>query len=320
MTTSTQFNIENDGDDELLVYIEPEGAELRVPPSGAVEVTLRGATHPVAFKHSQAPGGQPALAIWPVDGDFEARLVEVDEAAPTPSRHSAAGLGEDDLDRLERLVAAAQPGPWTSRVEGRDHGSGSDFIQTGQGLARGTDIELTGATVADQDFIAAAREAVPALVSEVRRLRSQLDTMQPRRVMGGLMQDGFWRTVLGLPFSVRQRRLARQRPGMDEQCFVQRIVASGGDEAAARWVRAALADWVRAAGFTPDPDDDLGRVYGIAEEELDEDLVLGVLRHLKLPPPSNAWLATHGSVNTPCQLARLVSAVRRAGDPSQTAR
>ncbi|WP_275903561.1 hypothetical protein [Acinetobacter beijerinckii] len=43
-------------------------------------------------------------------------------------------------------------GPWISYVERRDHESGSSFIMTGA-----EDIELTGATIADQDFIASAK-------------------------------------------------------------------------------------------------------------------------------------------------------------------
>ena len=49
----------------------------------------------------------------------------------------------------------ATPGPWRSFVEGRDHTSGSNFIMTGQGDDRHEDIELSGATIEDQDFIAA---------------------------------------------------------------------------------------------------------------------------------------------------------------------
>lgn len=68
----------------------------------------------------------------------------------------------------------ATPGPWRSRVEGRDHTSGSSFIMTGPDGARGEDIELSGATPDDQDFIAHARQDVPRLVQEIQRLRSLL--------------------------------------------------------------------------------------------------------------------------------------------------
>jgi hypothetical protein len=78
---------------------------------------------------------------------------------------------DDDLDEISARCDEATPPPWRSFVEGRDHTSGSSFIMRGDGAARHEDIELTGATVADQDFIAHARQDVPRLVAEVTRLR-----------------------------------------------------------------------------------------------------------------------------------------------------
>jgi hypothetical protein len=75
-------------------------------------------------------------------------------------------LSEEELQRIERLCAATTPGPWKSFVEGRDHESGSSFIQTAR-----NDIELSGATIEDQDFVASARQDVPLLIAEIRRLQ-----------------------------------------------------------------------------------------------------------------------------------------------------
>ena len=86
-------------------------------------------------------------------------------------------MTENDLIALEQLVAAAQTGPWVSHVEGREHESGSSFIMTGSGATRGNNIELSGATIADQDFIAAARQAVPLLIAEVRLLRRKIESV-----------------------------------------------------------------------------------------------------------------------------------------------
>ena len=80
-------------------------------------------------------------------------------------------LSEAELAEMLSRAKAATPGPWKSYVEGRDHTSGSSFIRTGPREERGEDIELSGATPADQDFIAAARQDVPRLIAEVRRLR-----------------------------------------------------------------------------------------------------------------------------------------------------
>jgi len=45
---------------------------------------------------------------------------------------------------------------------------------TGPNDARGADIEMSGATDDDQDFIAHARQDLPRLLAEVRRLRALL--------------------------------------------------------------------------------------------------------------------------------------------------
>ena len=83
-------------------------------------------------------------------------------------------MTDEELAEIENRWESARNGPWTSFVEGRDHTSGSSFIQVGERENRSDDIELTGATIADQDFIAAAKQDVPALVEEIRRLRKLL--------------------------------------------------------------------------------------------------------------------------------------------------
>ena len=83
-------------------------------------------------------------------------------------------LSESMLAEIETRVAASTNGPWVSYIEGRDHLSGSSFIMTGKGALRGDDIEISGATTADQDFIAAARQDVPRLIAEIRLLHKML--------------------------------------------------------------------------------------------------------------------------------------------------
>ena len=80
-------------------------------------------------------------------------------------------LSPASLINMERRCAQATPSPWKSSVEGRDHSSGDSFIMTG-----GDDIYLTGASVDDQDFIANARQDIPMLIAEVRRLQNLLES------------------------------------------------------------------------------------------------------------------------------------------------
>ena len=75
-----------------------------------------------------------------------------------------------EINDIKERVDKTTLGPWKSFIEGRDHTSGSSFIRTS-----GDDIELSGATTNDQDFIAAARQDVPALIGEIIRLRKILD-------------------------------------------------------------------------------------------------------------------------------------------------
>ncbi|WP_198345208.1 hypothetical protein [Burkholderia ubonensis] len=83
-------------------------------------------------------------------------------------------MNDEILNEIEARCKAATPGPWVSYVEGRDHESGSNFIMTGPEGDRSDDIELSGATIADQDFIAHARQDIPLLVAEIRRLKELL--------------------------------------------------------------------------------------------------------------------------------------------------
>lgn len=105
---------------------------------------------------------------WSVLLDF-ASAGEVRLICAEVEIQSESGLTESDLLRIEQSCDAATRGPWKAYIEGRDHESGSSFIQTSA-----DDIELSGASIGDHDFIARARQDVPRLIAEVRALRKQL--------------------------------------------------------------------------------------------------------------------------------------------------
>ena len=90
-------------------------------------------------------------------------------------------LDKNIIKEIERRCNAARPGPWKSYIEGRDHESGSNFIMVGEGKQRLDDIELVGATLQDQDFIAHAKQDVPLLINEIKRLRKLLEIDENRR-------------------------------------------------------------------------------------------------------------------------------------------
>jgi hypothetical protein len=82
-------------------------------------------------------------------------------------------LDDADLKAIEGRCQAASPGPWKAFVEGRDHWSGDDFIRVSDDddepdmyVHRATSEGLRPASSNDLDFIAAARQDVPRLLSQ----------------------------------------------------------------------------------------------------------------------------------------------------------
>jgi hypothetical protein len=118
------------------------------------------------------------------------------------------------------------------------------------------------------------------------------------------------RTLLGQPFSGRQKRLAESRPAMCEADFVSSIEQRNGDGQAARAIWQKLRDWCYDPSFAPGPEDDLEYVFGIAEEELDEDIILDIFKALRLEVPGEAEVKAFGDVDTPLRIAQLVAQSR----------
>jgi hypothetical protein len=91
-------------------------------------------------------------------------------------------LDESDLQRIQWRAEAATAGPWYSYVVGRDVEAAGETSRIELGwcneLGSFKSMELVGATVADQDFIANAREDVPRLLLEVRILRARLEALR----------------------------------------------------------------------------------------------------------------------------------------------
>ena len=88
---------------------------------------------------------------------------------------------------------------------------------------------------------------------------------------------------------------------------MQQIVSQGGDRDAAIAVWEELKDSTHGNGFTPAPSDSLSSLFGIAEEELDEDLILAILQKLNVPIPDQEFVSAFGVVDTPLQVARFVA-------------
>lgn len=104
--------------------------------------------------------------------------------------------------------------------------------------------------------------------------------------------------------------MARSRRPISEKQFVEQIVREGGDSTAAARIWNRLKDGIYNSDFTPYPSDRFDSVFGILEEELDEDLVFALFNELGVPLPSREFLAQFGAVDTPLRLAQLIAASR----------
>lgn len=92
-------------------------------------------------------------------------------------------LTDAELDAILARAESSLPAPWEAFVEGRDHVGGDAFIRSGGLDDQAPDIYVTlsywnsaAPTPAPPevlDFIAAARQDVPRLVAEVRRLQAR---------------------------------------------------------------------------------------------------------------------------------------------------
>lgn len=69
--SSCIFDIVNDSQIEMLLYLEPEGSEYALFPGKAVQVHIFGNEHPITIKHSTDSSGRQQISFWPLNGGFE---------------------------------------------------------------------------------------------------------------------------------------------------------------------------------------------------------------------------------------------------------
>ena len=145
----------------------------------------------------------------------------------------------EELRTIEARAERASAGPWKAFIEGRDQPlGGGSFLRTGP-AGLGPDIELPGATVEDYDFIAHARQDLPRLVADVRRVtlsvssgemtRDELDAIQTRCARAS---QGPWRAGV----SERGRHLIET--GAQERKFT----VSGGSVPDCEFIAGARED------------------------------------------------------------------------------
>lgn len=121
------------------------------------------------------------------------------------------------------------------------------------------------------------------------------------------------RYVVRLPWSERQRRLAARRRPMTRDEFVTQTGNTDLGRRAAALLWEKLQPWCAWETFTPYPYDDFGEVFGLGEEELEEDTILSILKTLNVPIPGDYDIAMIGKIDIPKDVIRLIEAAGVAG-------
>ena len=208
---------------------------------------------------------------WRRDADAFT-LAIVDRPAPTPT--PAPGL---DLDAVERAERAMTPGPWHVHVLPSSPASGLLVFDVGPSddhsiaTTSGTDTESIDEAEANAHGLVALRNAAPALIAEVRRLRALVDEREAD--MHARIRAGYDKTVADAwraEVAKRDAEIADLRALVESQrrdyldvCDAIAPETSGPADAAAkvRALRAKLAEAKRlgliAARVVLDDDTDL---------------------------------------------------------------
>ena len=117
--------------------------------------------------------------------------------------------------------------------------------------------------------------------------------------------------LLEWPLSARQLGLASSRQPIIRERFVAELASTETGKAAADLLWDKLNDAKVCDEFVPYPDDDLLWTYGLADEDLDDDIILAILVAVTANIPDEPFLKRFGPVDTPRDIIRLIEASDR---------
>jgi len=120
--------------------------------------------------------------------------------------------------------------------------------------------------------------------------------------------------ILGIfewPFRGRQRRLMQDRGSYTRAEFAAFFTARGIPQQIADEVWDALAAVAAVQDFRPKPEDDLVKTFGLADEDLDEDIVLPMLERCGCRIPSADEVSRMKPLQTVGDLVEFIARMRR---------
>lgn len=119
--------------------------------------------------------------------------------------------------------------------------------------------------------------------------------------------------IFGWPHFGRQRRLVAKREAYSKTEFIDFFRERGVKEAIADATWTALVQAAVVSDFKPLPDDNLLEVFGLADDDLDEDIVLQLLQDTSAAIPTPAELSVLPPIETVSDLVQLIARQSAAG-------
>jgi hypothetical protein len=124
-----------------------------------------------------------------------------------------------------------------------------------------------------------------------------------------MTKESMLHRILDWPFRGRQLRAMKTRETYTRDNFQEQLSNAGGDSEVIKEVWTILTDHA-IPGFKPKPEDNLQYIFGLAEEDLDEDVVLKLLQTYGCRIPNETDIASMKPVDTVQELVLFVSALK----------
>lgn len=128
-------------------------------------------------------------------------------------------------------------------------------------------------------------------------------------VLVSMAKDSMIQRILDWPFRGRQLRAMKAREGYTKSDFQDLLFNAGGDREVIEDVWEILSDHA-IDGFKPKPEDNLTYIFGLAEEDLDEDVLLMLLEKYGCRIPNESEIASMRPVDTVQDLVMFVSSLK----------
>ena len=104
----------------------------------------------------------------------------------------------------------------------------------------------------------------------------------------------------------------QSRHSVSRDEFVDFFTSKGVSSEIAEEVRKIMLEWCDVDGFTPHPADNLGQVYGLGEEDLDEDIILSLLKKFDCYIPTIAEIESQKlDINTVAGIVEFVDMMKK---------